>query len=160
MSGVDAKPAGPVATRPVPVHSPLRRVLLTALIPVVFGALCLVAVSLWVMSGVKDHPAYGLALRAVRADPTVREALGTPLEPGFLAQGGEDSGVFEAMFSVAGPNGDAGVRLLARPDGGGWRLVFLDVGANLDNGRSKVVTLVNEELPRRFGVQRDALAAD
>ena len=172
MSETTAEPAAepaPAATpaakpRPVPVHSPLRRVLLTMLIPLGVGAICLVAVSLYVMSGVRNHPAVAQALAAVRADPAVIEALGTPLEPGFVAQGGEDPATnrYEAMFSVEGPKGEAGVRLLAKPapGGSGWELTFLDVGANLDDGRSKVLTLVNDELPVRFGVQRDALAED
>ena len=142
--------------------SPLRKVLLTALIPLSVGAVCFAGVALWVVSSVKAHPVYGAALAAVRADPGVRAAIGTPIEPGFLTQGGvdPDDGAFEAMFSVAGPTGDAGVRVLALPGGAGWELAFLDVGAKLADGRDKVITLVDEQPPRRFGVQRDALAPD
>ncbi|MBB6442996.1 cytochrome c oxidase assembly factor Coa1 family protein [Phycisphaera mikurensis] len=145
----------------MPVHGTLRRVLVTAMIPLAVGAVCFAAVSFWVVSAVKSHPAYAAALAAVRAEPAVIAALGTPLEAGFWAQGGGDeaAGRFEAMFSVSGPRGDAGVRLLARADGPAWELVFLDVGANLPGGRQKVFVLRNDELPVRFGVQRDALAA-
>ena len=167
MSEDAPREATPAPTR---TPSPLRKVLLTALIPLSVGAICFTSVALWVVSSAKGHPAYEAALAAVRADPEVRAAIGSPVEPGFLVQGGEhsDDGFFEAMFSVTGPTGDAGVRVLAKPAPGppgspgtpAWELVFLDVGAKLDNGRDKVITLVDEELPRRFGVQRDALAPD
>ena len=161
-----ASPAPPAPATPARsterTSSPLRRVLLTALIPLTVGAICFAAASWWVLSGVKQHPAYAAALAAVRADPAVRDTLGPPLSAGYFAQGGVDptDGCYEAMFSVTGTKGDAGVRFLARPDGSAWDLVFLDVGANLANGREKVMVLANRELPRRFGVQRDALAED
>lgn len=150
-------------TQPWYVRHRFRALVLTALIPVVVGMAGFVGVVAVVQHGLKGHAVYAQALEAVRSDARVGAELGTPLEPGFSVwgtAGGEDAPA-EMMFSVTGPTGSAGVRVMGRPDANadaGWRVTFLDVGTKSDTtGRSKIIKLVTEEDPQRFADEAERM---
>ena len=152
--------ATPPGDAPWYVRHRMRALLMTALIPLVVGLICFVAVSAYLSAGLRAHPVMRLALREAQASPEVAAAVGANARPGWWVTGGavpsvEGGGApMEMMFNLRGDAGEAGVRVVAREAGTdpeAWRLTFLDVGLNTDAGQ-KVVTLVNEERPVRFAV--------
>ncbi|MEM9752938.1 MAG: cytochrome c oxidase assembly factor Coa1 family protein [Planctomycetota bacterium] len=149
--------------RPWWVRHRMRALLATMSIPLTVGAIAFTATWLTVQGGVKDHPVFAEALGQVRASADVTAELGTPIEPGFLTMGGkgEEPGTYEIMFSVSGPDGEAGVRVFAREDASRpdtWAVTFLDVGIQTHAGREKIVTLHDGDKPERFG--EDGLQAE
>jgi hypothetical protein len=72
-----------------------------------------------------------LALERAQADPRVVEALGTPLDRGFLIQGSiqieNDRGSADVMVPVTGPLGDGELWVVGSREGGEWRLDRLEV---------------------------------
>ncbi|MEM8781496.1 MAG: hypothetical protein AAGE65_01450 [Planctomycetota bacterium] len=141
--------------RPWWVRHRMRALLATMAIPLSVGVVAFTATWLTVQGGVKAHPAYAEALALVRGAVPVTEEMGPMLEPSFFATGGggTEPGTFEAMFSVHGEKGDAGVRVFAREsteEADGWEVTFLDVGIRTHAGREKVVTLRDGDKPERF----------
>jgi hypothetical protein len=133
---------------------PMRALLLTMLIPAVVGAIGFCTVVLVVRNGLVNHPVYNLAAQRVSSDPVVQQELGTPIEPGWLVTGithEEDGTRAELMMSFNGSHGGAGVRVIGREEQGQWRLTFVDVGIKQTDGRERVLTLIEEEQPKRFG---------
>ena len=150
----------PLAGMPWHVRHRMSALLLTALVPLVIGGICFCVVSLYVMSGLRSHPVYVQAVERVAGAPEVAAELGGDLEPGWWVMGGEEPDIdgvprMEVMLNVEGEKAGGGVRAVGRPDAaapGGWRLTFLDVGVNRDDGRFQVVDLIDEEPPVRFGI--------
>lgn len=120
--------------RPWWVRHRMRALLATMLIPLTVGAIAFTVTWLTVQGGLKGHPAFAEAMGLVNGSPAVLSALGGPVEAGFLVRGRADeaAGTVELQFAVAGPAGDAGVRVYATREGVGeaaaWTITFLDVG--------------------------------
>ncbi|MEM7576846.1 MAG: cytochrome c oxidase assembly factor Coa1 family protein [Planctomycetota bacterium] len=118
--------------RPWWVRHRMRALLATMLIPLSVGAVAFTATVLVVQSRLKAHPVFAEAMGVVRSSSAVVEALGEPVDPGFLVRGRADdsAGTAELQFAVDGPAGDAGVRVYAMREksGGPWTITFLDVG--------------------------------
>jgi hypothetical protein len=105
----------------------------------------------WVFIGkVKQSEPYALALSHLQNDAQVRQLLGTPVEPGWLATGliDDDDGYAELNMRVHGPKRGAGVRVIAEqlPGESDWTLVFLDMGVKDEAGGS-IVTLIDDKPP-------------
>lgn len=142
-------------SRPWWVRHRMRALLATMAIPLAVGAVAFVVTVMVVQGGVKRHPVFAAALEQVRASREVTAALGTPIEPGVMTMGGagQEPGTYEIMFSVSGPDGEAGVRVFAREDGGaaaGWAVTFLDVGVKTRAGAERIITLRDGDKPERF----------
>ncbi len=152
--GVDAAAGGPWYLR----HR-LRALLLIFVVWVLFCSTVFVAVAGYFIQRTRQSEPFALALERVRADTEMQEALGTPIEAGWLALGSvdEDRGYAEFTMQVSGPSAEAGLRVVAEkpppetgggvdPGGGGWEIVFLDAGVRNEYG-GRVVTLVNDKPP-------------
>lgn len=72
-----------------------------------------------------------LAVERAEADPRVIEALGTPLERGFLVQGSieinNDRGSADVTVPVTGPKGSGELAVAGTRERGEWRLDRLEV---------------------------------
>ena len=114
-----------------------------------FGLIVFTIVVVVFVNKVKASEPYALALAEVRQSPEVRQALGQPLEPRWLAFGliDADAGYSELTFTVDGPTGRGTVRAVAEHGlQGDWRLVYLSVATFADAG-VEVVELITEKPP-------------
>ena len=89
-------------------------------------------VILWgIISFMHDSEPYRHSLAMVRDNPRVEQALGTPIEPGFLVNGKIDydgnTGFAELNYDISGPKGGATVYLDAEQEHGRWRFFSLVV---------------------------------
>ena len=75
--------------------------------------------------------AYQQAVAAARADATVVETLGTPIEEGFFIAGEihvtRHGGYANLSIPIAGPNGDATIYVEAEKSGDDWSFRSLEV---------------------------------
>ena len=83
------------------------------------------------MGAMSHSDVIDLALARAEADPRVTEALGTPLERGFLFQGSiqfeNDRGSADVTVPVTGPLGKGELWVVGSREGGEWRLDRLEV---------------------------------
>ena len=104
-------------------------VLCVAGILLVVGSIALFVTLLF--GTMKSSGAYKQALVAVRADPTVTQALGAPINGGFIVSGGVSvrgsSGVADLSIPVSGPKGKGTVYAKATKSMGGWQFTELVV---------------------------------
>ena len=102
----------------------------------VFGILYLV------MGSFKSSPVYLEAMKAAQADPRVTEALGTPLQSGWLVTGSIEqqgiSGDANLVIPISGPRGSGTLYAAAREGNGVWRFYTLAVRVN---GQPEVIPL-------------------
>ena len=158
--GIDAAAAG----GPWYLRHRLRALLLIFVVWALFCSTVFLAVAGYLIQRTRQSEPFALALERVRADTEMREALGTPIEAGWLTLGSvdEDRGYAEFTMRVSGPLAKAGLRVVAErppPDpgggagsggvgsgGGGWEIVFLDAGVRNEYG-GRVITLVNDKPP-------------
>jgi hypothetical protein len=79
----------------------------------------------------KSSEPYTESLAIVQADPHVRDALGSPIEAGFLVSGNINwngsAGHADLAYSVSGPSGDADVYVVADRATGQWSITRLIV---------------------------------
>ena len=102
----------------------------------VFGILYLV------MSSFKSSPVYLEAMKAAQADSRVTEAMGTPLQSGWLVTGSIEqqgiSGDANLVIPISGPRGSGTLYAAAREGNGVWRFYTLALQVN---GQPEVIPL-------------------
>lgn len=85
-----------------------------------------------------------LAIERAEADPRVVEALGTPLERGFLIQGSiqiqNDGGSADVTVPVTGPRGEGELSVVGTRERGEWRLDRLEAGIGATGERFPIET--------------------
>ena len=84
-----------------------------------------------VMGSIKSSDAYKQAVARARANPTVVEKLGTPIQEGYFVTGNinvqNDSGDADLQIPISGPKGKAVVHAVARKSAGKWEYSRLTV---------------------------------
>lgn len=99
---------------------------------------CIVAVCggtvLFGLHMIKQSPPYRTALAAARENPEVVEALGEPIEPGFMAIGefnvsADDTGRADITIPISGPRGKGAIHVsgVAGPGADGWEYTRMTV---------------------------------
>jgi hypothetical protein len=87
------------------------------------------------MTIMKQSQAYEMSLASIRADASVREAIGSPIETGLVVTGSVNisgpSGSAALQYSVKGPAGEGDARVIAAKSVGEWQLqtVVVDLDA-------------------------------
>lgn len=80
---------------------------------------------------VKTTDIYQQSLAAAQSDPDVIDALGSPINPGFLVSGNvkadDQSGTAKLMIPIRGPKGAAVIYVKASKDKGEWDFDDLEV---------------------------------
>jgi hypothetical protein len=98
-----------------------------------------------IVQAFKSTDAYAMVIEEVREDPRVGEALGSPLEPGFLATGNVSvsggGGTADLAFAVHGPKGEGDVFVHATKTAGKWRLDVLGV---VVGGTGRRITIIGD----------------
>lgn len=78
------------------------------------------------LGAIKSSDVYQQSLAAAQADARVQQALGTPVEPGFLVTGNIDvqnsSGRADLTYPISGPKGGGTVHAMGDMAGGAWTL--------------------------------------
>lgn len=81
---------------------------------------------------------FGAAMDHVREEPAAVQALGEPIERGWLIQGNlsfeNDEGEVDMSFPLSGPNGSGRLHVDGTKTGGEWR--FRQIVLEMDDGRS------------------------
>jgi hypothetical protein len=89
-----------------------------------FGALCIAGVAVFVVSAIKSSDVYRGAVHRVERDPRVIQSIGSPVESGWWLTGNvhvnERGGDADFTFPVHGPNGRGLVREVANRESGNW----------------------------------------
>ena len=84
-----------------------------------------------VMGSMKSSDAYKEAVAKARANPTVVEKLGTPIEEGYFVSGNinvqNDSGNADLQIPISGPKGKAVIHVVASKSAGKWEYSRLTV---------------------------------
>ncbi len=154
-------PASPTSTT---AHTPPRRSATTRWYQqrskiVVVGLIGLLVVAAagfalgsgWMVLKLRASEPYAIAKSAALTDPRVTQALGQPIEPGWLVLGqiDESAGTAEMTFSLQGSRAQGGVRasvqrvdLTATPPV--WKVTRMDIGVG-DRDAGTVIVLVEPE---------------
>jgi len=94
-----------------------------------------------VIAGMKSSDAYKEALARARNSKALTEAIGTPIDDGFMPTGrvevSGDFGEAKLSISISGPKGSAVLFLEAQKSAGKWEFTLLravidDTGAEVD----------------------------
>lgn len=97
-----------------------------------------------VMSLMKSSDAYQGALARIKADPRAIEALGSPIQEGFLLTGNiavkNSSGSANLNIPVSGPKGSGTLCVLATKSLGEWHFDRLVLQTNSNNTRIELPT--------------------
>jgi len=105
----------------------------------VFVGVILLAVS----TGMKSSDAYAQALEAAQEHPAIVEALGEPMEPGFLPGGSINvtgpTGQADLSIPIKGPKGSGTIYLSATKSAGIWQFSILEVAVE---GREERIELL------------------
>ena len=95
-----------------------------------------------VFGSFKSSPVYLDALQAAQSDPRVVEALGTPIEAGWLVTGSIEeqgiSGDASLVIPISGPRGSGTLYASAREGNGRWQFYTLAVQVD---GQNQVIEL-------------------
>lgn len=87
----------------------------------------------------KSSDAYKQALAEARINPYVQEALGSPIEEGFLIMGNINvngsSGHADLAIPVSGPAGEGTIYVVASKSAGQWTILRLVVDIKATNER-------------------------
>lgn len=75
----------------------------------------------------RGWPVYEQALSAVRADPGVSQAIGEPIEVGYIFSGKIETDTGAMVFNVYGPRGGAAVEVHGQRDATQWRPLSVEV---------------------------------
>jgi hypothetical protein len=79
----------------------------------------------------KSSDVYKEALREAAANDVVTQALGSPIEPGWLVLGNinisDGSGTADLKIPISGPKGKAVIHVVATKTDGKWELTTLEV---------------------------------
>lgn len=117
---------------------------------VAFGALFLVAGGTAVFA-LRSTTPYATALDTARSDARVRDALGEPIEDGFMPQGSisidNETGEASLTNTLSGPDGSGTLVVEGRKDADGWSYDVMEV--RLADGR--VIDLLRGPAPRGSG---------
>jgi len=115
-------------------------------------ALCLlfvVCIVLLVFGALKSTDTYKTAVSRAKADPRVQQAIGTPIETGWLVSGSTNvtagSGSSELTIPIEGPRGKANIYVVATKSAAEWDYSKLLVKVD---GSNQTIDL-NEETNRR-----------
>jgi hypothetical protein len=96
----------------------------TCLVPALVCTGAITMILAMVMEFMKSTPPYEQSLAAVTEHAAVREALGTPIEAGWVVTGnvesGPRSGHADITYTVSGPSGSARVFVVGDFNGAGW----------------------------------------
>jgi len=97
---------------------------------VIFVGFVVLVVAL-VFGAIKSSDAYTQALAAVKASTAVAEALGSPIEPGFVVTGSINvsgpSGDAALAIPISGPKGKGTITVVAKKTAGKWEFTTLEV---------------------------------
>lgn len=117
-------------------------------VPVCFGSIVLFAgfivlIVTIVFGMLKSSDAYKDALAMARANPYVQDALGSPIEDGFLVMGNINvsgsSGQADLAIPVHGPRGNGTIYVLASKSAGQWTFLRLTVDIKATNERIDLI---------------------
>ena len=117
-------------------------------VPVCFGSIVLFAgfivlIVTIVFGMLKSSDAYKDALAMARANPHVRDALGSPIEDGFLVMGNINvsgsSGQADLSIPVYGPQGNGTIYVVASKSVGQWTFLRLTVDIKATNERIDLI---------------------
>jgi len=115
----------PVGTEEIPQTSLIRR----RVFALVAGAACVIIICFvgGIMYLIKSSGAYALAEQYIRANPAIREMVGTPLEFGLFPTGNVsvsgESGEANLSIHVAGEKGEVTVVLVMEKRAGQWEII-------------------------------------
>lgn len=107
----------------------------------VVGGLGIAGIIWMVMGAVKSTDVYAEAFKRMQSSPQVQEALGTPVEAGWLFQGSVNynngAGTADMSIPLSGPRGEATlVAKAAKQPGEAWQYSVLEVrvsgGSSID----------------------------
>jgi hypothetical protein len=111
-----------------------------ALVLLVIGVAIIVLV---VFGAIKSTDVYKEALSRAKNDPRVIQAIGSPVEAGFLVMGNVNvenrAGHADITFPIKGPRGKGTVHAVARREEGGWR--YTELTAEVPN--TPAINLLN-----------------
>jgi hypothetical protein len=114
--------------------------------PLVVGLSVAAGIVALVMGSLKQSDAYKEALNRVRADAAAVEALGEPIEPGFLLSGSVNvsgpSGDAVLSIPLQGPKGRGTLYLEATKRAGRWEYSLLELAVDV---RAERIDLLAEE---------------
>jgi len=85
-----------------------------------------------VFATIRSTDVYQQALQTAQSDPRVIEALGEPVEAGFMVSGSVrmnagEGGTADLSIPISGPNGSGTVYAVATSSGGVWTFSTLEV---------------------------------
>ena len=107
-----------------------------------FAAVILLSLSV-LFGMIKSSDAYQQALREAKADPAVAQALGEPIEEGWLTMGNISvngpSGEANLQIPISGPKGEGDIYLEATKSAGQWNYSTLLVRVD---GSDQVIDLL------------------
>jgi hypothetical protein len=104
---------------------------------IALGLAFVVCIILVVFGALKSTDTYKTAVSRAKADPRVQQALGTPIETGWLVSGSTNatvgSGSSELTIPIEGPRGKANIYVVATKSAGDWeysKMVVKVAGSN------------------------------
>jgi hypothetical protein len=109
-----------------------KLILLLVLVPVVLMTTCVGAIFGGLFYAMRNNEPYQHALRLARENPQLREALGEPIEAGWLVSGSISTdttgGSAKLSIPISGPKGSARIYVDATQRAGKWEYEQLQVG--------------------------------
>ena len=103
----------------------------------------LLVLPIFLFSVMKMNDAYRGALEAAKESAELREALGTPIEPGWIVTGSVNvsgsAGDARLSFDVSGPKGEATIHLEAVKRAGVWHYGLIEAELEGDGRRLDLV---------------------
>ena len=95
---------------------------------IVLGLIASAAIFFGVVNMIKSTEVYRMALATATSSPEIQEALGTPIEPGFMPQGSVNSHTSDGTtietadltIPLKGPKASASLHYAGRKAGGQW----------------------------------------
>ena len=94
------------------------------LLPIVLIGGSAIGLVFGLLSFIKSSDAYTRSLAAVRADKSIQDALGEPIQPAMLVTGqiqvANNSGHADLAYQISGPKGEGFVHAVADKVGGQW----------------------------------------
>ena len=101
---------------------------------------CFAVITTTVFGAIKSSDAYQQAISIAEGNSAVVEALGTPIQPGFMVSGSIDvsgpSGNADIAIPVSGPNGSGTIYVVAVKSAGTWEFTTLQLA--IDNSDERI----------------------
>lgn len=112
------------------------------------GGAAVAAIFFFVFGALKKSDVYVESVRRAQASPEIQQAIGTPVEPGWMLQGSlsttNGDGTADLTIPLEGPKGEATLRVKAtKRAGGNWQ--YSEMQATLPDNRS--IDLDSDALP-------------